>query len=231
MARRARGGPCGSVQDSGLTRKRRGETSSRRGSLSQPAPAPQKAVSTMILAYEGRVPRIAATAFVAPTATVIGDVTIGEEASIWFGAVLRGDVGRIEVGARANIQDNAVLHTTDRIPTVVEDGVTVGHGAVLEGCTVRRGALIGMNAVILHEAVVGEEALVAAGSVVTDGTQIPPKTVAAGAPCRARKPLSGASAQWIARAAGAYVGLSRRYKQAQDRDARFQGAAEGPISG
>jgi carbonic anhydrase/acetyltransferase-like protein (isoleucine patch superfamily) len=185
----------------------------------------------MILAYEGRVPRIAATAFVAPTATVIGDVAIGDEASVWFGAVLRGDVGRIEVGARANIQDNAVLHSTNRIPTVVEEDVTVGHGAVLEGCTVRRGALIGMNAVVLHEAEVGAEALIAAGSVVTDGTQIPPKTVAAGAPCRVRKPLSGPSADWIAQAAGAYVGLSRRYREAQDRDRRARGVAEGPISG
>ena len=185
----------------------------------------------MIVAYEGRVPRIAPSAFVAPTATVIGDVTIGDEASIWFGAVLRGDVGRIEVGARANVQDNAVLHTTDRIPTVIEDEVTIGHGAVLEGCTVRRGALIGMNAVVLHEVIVGEEALVAAGSVVTDGTQIPPKTVAAGAPCRVRKPLSGSSVDWIARAARSYVGLSRRYKGVLERERRTRAAAEGPISG
>jgi carbonic anhydrase/acetyltransferase-like protein (isoleucine patch superfamily) len=219
------------LQDSGLTRKRRRTTSPPARLASEPAPRSEKAVKTMILAYEGRVPRIASTAFVAPTATVIGDVTIGEEASVWFGAVLRGDVGRIEVGARANIQDNAVLHTTDRIPTVVEDDVTIGHGAVLEGCTVRRGALVGMNAVILHEAVVGEESLVAAGSVVTDGTEIPPQTVAAGAPCRARKSLSGVSAQWIARAAGAYVKLSRRYKQAEERHGQVQGTAEGPISG
>ena len=185
----------------------------------------------MILAYEGRTPRIAPTAFIAPTATVIGDVTIGDEASVWFGAVLRGDVGRIEVGPRANIQDNAVLHSTDRVPTVVGEGVTVGHGAVLEGCTIHRGALVGMNVVVLHDAVVGEDALIAAGSVVTDGTQIPPRTVAAGAPCRVRKPLSGSSAAWIARAAGAYVGLSRRYKEAQDRDRRFQSAADGPVPG
>jgi carbonic anhydrase/acetyltransferase-like protein (isoleucine patch superfamily) len=185
----------------------------------------------MILAFEGRVPRIAPTAFVAPTATVIGDVTIGDEASVWFGAVLRGDVGRIEVGARANIQDNAVLHTTDRIPTIVEEGVTIGHGAVLEGCTVRRGALIGMNAVVLHEAEVGEEALVAAGSVVTDGTQIPPNTVAAGVPCRVRKPLTGTSVEWIARAGPAYVRLSRRYKGALEHAQRLRGAAEGPTSG
>ncbi len=185
----------------------------------------------MILAYEGRTPKIAPTAFIAPTATVIGDVTVGDEASIWFGAVLRGDFGRIEVGPRANVQDNAVLHTTDRVPTIVGEGVTVGHGAVLEGCTVHRGALVGMNAVVLHEAVVGEDALIAAGSVVTDGTQIPPRTVAAGAPCRVRKQLSGASAAWIAGAARAYVGLSRRYKEAQDRERRFQSAAEGPVSG
>ena len=185
----------------------------------------------MILAYEGRTPRIAPTAFVAPTATVVGDVTVGDEASIWFGAVLRGDVGRIQVGPRANIQDNAVLHSTDRVPTVVGEGVTVGHGAVLEGCTVHRGALVGMNAVVLHDAVVGEDALIAAGSVVTDGTQIPPRTVAAGAPCRVRKPLSGSSAAWIARAAEAYVGLSRRYKEAQGRDRGLQNAAEGPVSG
>jgi carbonic anhydrase/acetyltransferase-like protein (isoleucine patch superfamily) len=165
----------------------------------------------MILSYRGVTPKIAPTAFVAPTAVVIGDVTIGEEASVWFGAVLRGDVGRIEVGPRANIQDNAVLHSTPERPTVVGEGVTVGHGAVLEGCTIARGALVGMNAVVLHGAVVGEEALVAAGSVVTDGTELPPRTVAAGAPCRVRKTLSGASAEWIAHAAETYVRLSRTY--------------------
>jgi carbonic anhydrase/acetyltransferase-like protein (isoleucine patch superfamily) len=195
----------------------------------------------MILSFEGRAPRIAPTAFVAPNATIIGDVTVGEEASVWFGAVLRGDVGRITVGARANVQDNAVLHSSARLPTVVEEDATVGHGAVLEGCRVRRGALIGMNAVVLHEAVVGERALVAAGSVVTDGTEIPPGTVAAGAPCRVRKPVSGASADWIARAAGAYVALSRRHMaQPEGRAAQAEarrtgtpegGAAEGPVPG
>jgi carbonic anhydrase/acetyltransferase-like protein (isoleucine patch superfamily) len=165
----------------------------------------------MILPFDGRTPRIAANAFIAPTATVIGDVTIGEEASVWFGAVLRGDIGRIEIGARSSVQDNAVLHTTDRIATVVGDDVTIGHGAVLEGCTIERGALVGMNAVVLHEAVVGAEALIGAGSVVTDGTKIPPRTLAAGSPCRVRKPLEGVAAQWIARAGPAYVRLSRRY--------------------
>ncbi len=184
----------------------------------------------MILSLGGKTPRIAASAFVAPTATVIGDVTVGEDASIWFGAVLRGDFGRIEVGARANVQDNAVLHSTDHLPTVVGDGATVGHGAVLEGCRIERGALVGMNAVVLHGAVVGEEALVAAGSVVTDEARIPPRTMAAGAPCQVRKQLTGASADWIARAASAYVRLSRRYREAPISGTASAGA-DGPVPG
>lgn len=185
----------------------------------------------MILAFRGKTPRVAATAFVAPTAVLIGDVTVGEDASVWFGAVLRGDYGRIEVGARANVQDNAVLHSTDHLPTVVGDGATIGHGAVLEGCTVQRGALVGMNAVVLHGAVIGEEALVAAGSVVTDGTRIPPRTMAAGAPCQVRKELSGVSAEWIARAAAAYVRLSRSYLAAKVEGSRTSDASEGPVPG
>src|SRR5690242_9434923 len=93
---------------------------------------------TMIAPFRGRTPRIAASAFVAPTATVIGDVTIGEEASVWFGAVLRGDVGRIEIGARTSVQDNAVVHTSEHRPTVIGEDVTIGHGAVLEGCKIGR---------------------------------------------------------------------------------------------
>jgi carbonic anhydrase/acetyltransferase-like protein (isoleucine patch superfamily) len=190
----------------------------------------------MILGFEGRTPRIATSAFVAPTATVIGDVTIGEQSSVWFGAVLRGDSGRIEIGARTSVQDNAVVHTSEHRPTVIGEDVTIGHGAILEGCTIERGALVGMNAVVLHDAVVGTESLVAAGSVVTDGTKIPPRSVAAGAPCRVRKPLEGVAAQWIARAGPAYVKLSRRYLSeygtAARPDAGAKGrAAEGPVPG
>lgn len=191
----------------------------------------------MILPFRGRTPRIAPSAFIAPTATIIGDVTVGDEASVWFGAVLRGDVGRIEIGARSSVQDNAVLHTTERIATVIGDDVTIGHGAVLEGCTVERGALIGMNAVVLHEAVVGEEALIGAGSVVTDGTKIPARTLAAGSPCRVRKPLEGVAAQWIARAGPAYVRLSRGYLEEGATAATMSAppaggrASEGPVPG
>ncbi len=165
----------------------------------------------MILAYNGRTPTIAPSAFVAPTAVLIGDVNVGEKASIWFGAVLRGDVSRIEIGAGASIQDNVVIHTAADRLTLIGEEVTVGHGAILEGCTVERRALVGMNAVVLRNAVVGEEALVGAGSVVTDGTVIPARYVAAGVPATVKKELSGSALHWIEESAPAYIRLSRSY--------------------
>ncbi len=166
-----------------------------------------------ILPYRGKLPRIHPSAFVAPTAVVIGDVEVGAESSIWFGAVLRGDEAAhgIRIGARTSIQDNCVLHVSARGPTVVGDDCTIGHGAVFESCEVRRGALVGMNAVLLHGVVVGEEALVAAGSVVPAGLQIPPRTLVAGVPARVRKALEGESAQWIEGSAAHYVAKARRY--------------------
>lgn len=166
-----------------------------------------------ILPFRGVWPRIHSTAFVAPGATVIGNVTIGAEASIWFGAVLRGDEPdhEIRIGARTSIQDNCVIHVSARGATVIGDDVTVGHGAILESCTVGDGALIGMNAVVLQGATVGEQALVAAGSVVADGGEIPARTMAAGAPARSRKQLEGASLDWVTGSAAHYVELSRDY--------------------
>jgi carbonic anhydrase/acetyltransferase-like protein (isoleucine patch superfamily) len=167
----------------------------------------------VIVPYRGRTPRIHPTAFVAPTAVIIGDVEIGPESSIWFGAVLRGDhpVHGIRIGARTSIQDNCVLHVSARGATVVGDEVTVGHGAVFESCTIRRGALIGMNAVILHGADIGEEALVAALSVVPEGMAVPARTLVAGAPARVRRELTGDAAAWVRDSAQHYVDLSRTY--------------------
>jgi carbonic anhydrase/acetyltransferase-like protein (isoleucine patch superfamily) len=167
----------------------------------------------MILPFHGRHPRIHPTAFVAPTAVIIGDVEIGPEASIWFGAVLRADHPDhgIRIGARTSVQDNCVLHVSARGPTVVGDEVTVGHGAVFESCEIRRGCLIGMNAVILHDAVIGEHALVAALSVVPEGLQVPAGTLVAGAPARVRKQLEGGAAEWVKNSAQHYVELSRQY--------------------
>lgn len=167
----------------------------------------------MIIPYGGREPRIHPSAFVAPTAVIIGDVEIGPESSIWFGAVLRGDHPDhgIRIGARASIQDNCVLHVSARGATIVGDDVTVGHGAVFESCEIRRSALIGMNAVILHGAMVDEEALVAALSVVPEGMHVPPRTLVAGAPARVRRELTGDAAGWVRNSAAHYVELSRSY--------------------
>lgn len=166
-----------------------------------------------ILPFAGIWPRIHPSAFVAPTAVVIGNVVIEEEASIWFGAVLRGDepAHEIRVGARTSVQDNVVLHVSARGPTLVGPDVTVGHGAVLESCTVGRGALIGMNAVVLQNAVVGEAALIAAGAVVPSGGEIPARHLAAGTPARVKKELEGESLGWVQNSAGHYVDLSRTY--------------------
>ncbi len=166
-----------------------------------------------ILPFGGIHPRIHPSAFLAPTAVVIGNVTIEEEASVWFGAVLRGDEPEheIRVGARTSVQDNVVLHVSKRGATIIGRGVTIGHGAILESCTVGDGALIGMGAVVLQGAAVGEQALVAAGAVVGDGAQIPPRTMAAGTPARVRKELEGESLRWVSTSAEHYVELSREY--------------------
>lgn len=167
----------------------------------------------LILPFNGKLPRIHPTAFVAPTAVLIGDVEIGAESSVWFGAVLRGDDPdhAIVVGARTSIQDNCVLHVSARAPTIVGDDVTVGHGAVFESCRILNGALIGMNAVLLHSCTIGEQALVAAGSVVPSGMAVPPRTLVAGAPATVRKELIGEAADWIKDSAQHYVELSREY--------------------
>jgi carbonic anhydrase/acetyltransferase-like protein (isoleucine patch superfamily) len=169
-----------------------------------------------ILEFGGHRPRIHPTAWVAPTAVVIGNVTIGEGASVWFGAVLRGDdpEREIRIGARTSVQDNCVVHVSARGPTIVGEEVTIGHGAVLESCTIGRRALIGMNAVVLQNATVGEAALVAAGSVVAEGAEIPARHLAAGAPAKVKKELQGESLRWIRTSAEHYVGLSEAYRRA-----------------
>ena len=165
----------------------------------------------MIIEYRGKRPKIAGSAFVAPTAVLIGDVEVGEEASIWFGAVVRGDNGPIRIGARTSIQDNAVVHVSGSRGTHIADDVTVGHCAVMEDCRIERHALIGSNATLLNGSSVGEGALIAAGSVVGENVAIPRRVVAAGAPATVRKALEGKSAEWIELAAEEYVGLSRFY--------------------
>lgn len=166
-----------------------------------------------IIPFGGKVPRIHPTAFVAPTAVLIGDVEVGEDSSIWFGAVLRGDHPEhgIRVGRRTSVQDNVVVHVSAEGPTVIGDDVTVGHGATFESCEIGTGALIGMNAVLLHRAVIGQQSLVAALSVVPVGMHVPPRTLVAGAPATVRKPIEGPAASWIGDGGRHYVELARQY--------------------
>ena len=167
----------------------------------------------MLVTYRGRTPRVHPSAFIAPTAVLIGDVEVGAESSIWFGAVLRADHAEhgIRVGARTSVQDNCVLHVSARGPTIVGDDVTVGHGAVFESCEIRRGCLIGMNAVILHGAVIDEYSLIAALSVVPENMQVPRNTLVAGVPARVRRELDGDAARWVRDSPQHYVDLSRAY--------------------
>ncbi len=165
----------------------------------------------MFIEYKGKTPKVHHTAFVAPTAVLIGDVEIGEESSIWFGVVVRGDNGPIRIGARTNVQDNSVLHVSEDCSTILGDDVTIGHCAILEDCVIENGALIGTNAVVLNHATVGSRALIAAGSVVGVGVKIPAQTVAAGAPAQVKKQLEGAAVGWVDHAGPEYVALSRSY--------------------
>ncbi|MFC2003345.1 gamma carbonic anhydrase family protein [Chloroflexota bacterium] len=167
----------------------------------------------MLIEYSGKKPKVSEKAFVAPNATLIGDVQVAEYASIWFGAQLRGDLGEIKVGARSSVQDNAVIHADTGKETVIEEDVTVGHGAVLHGCTIKRRAVIGIKAVVLDGAVVGEQAMVAAGSVVPPGTQIPPLHLAAGVPARVKKELAGDYLWWVEQGADIYTELIKGYLQ------------------
>ncbi len=167
----------------------------------------------MIAPFAGTAPRIDAGAWVAPNATIVGDVTIGPESSIWFGAVVRGDVFPIRIGRGTNVQDNSVIHvTTGKYATQLGNFVTVGHSVTLHGCTVHDFALIGIGAVVLDEAEIGEEAMVGAGALVTPGTVIPPRMLALGSPARAVRPLKDAELEYLRYAGSHYVDLWRQYR-------------------
>lgn len=165
-----------------------------------------------ILPFGELVPRVADDSFIAPGAHVIGDVHLGAQSSVWFGTVIRADVFHIRIGDRTNIQDNSVVHvTTDRNATIVGNDVTVGHRAILHGCTIEDGALIGMGAIIMDRAVVGAGALIAAGSIVTEGMVIPPGVLAVGSPARPKRDLTDAERQYMAWSAPHYCEIAAQY--------------------
>ena len=141
--------------------------------------------------YRNTQPRLGERVFVAENATVIGDVVLGDDASVWFGTVIRGDVFHIRIGARTNIQDNCTLHVTTGTHAVnIAEEVTMGHGVIAHGCTIERGALIGMGSRVLDGAVVGEQALVGAGALVSEGMRVPPRTLVLGVPARVKRDLT-----------------------------------------
>jgi carbonic anhydrase/acetyltransferase-like protein (isoleucine patch superfamily) len=167
----------------------------------------------LILPFRGKAPRVHPSAFIAPTAVIIGDVTIGAEASVWFGAVLRGDDPHqgIVVGARTSIQDNCVVHVGAWAPTLIGEDVTVGHGAKVESCSIGDRCVVGMNAVVLQNATVGAECVLAANTVVLERAEIPPRSVVAGVPGVVKKTLEGSAARWIEGGGRHYVELGREY--------------------
>ena len=166
----------------------------------------------MIKPFAGKAPKLGEAAWVAENATVVGEVILGARASIWYGAVLRGDVERIEIGEGSNVQDNSVIHVdSSGFGTFVGDGVTVGHHVVLHGCRIGNGALIGIGAIVLNGAEVGEGALVAAGALVPPGAKIPPGMLAVGAPARVRRPLTAEEKQGLKDSAAHYVELAREH--------------------
>jgi carbonic anhydrase/acetyltransferase-like protein (isoleucine patch superfamily) len=160
-------------------------------------------------------PTLGRDVFVAENATVIGDVHLGDEAGIWFGAVLRGDYFPIRVGARTNVQDNAVLHITSGLAaTTVGDDVTIGHGAIVHGCTIGHRCLVGMGSIVLDGAVVGDDSFLAAGSLVTPGTVLPPRSFAMGRPARVTRSVTDADLAWIREAAVQYARYARDFRTA-----------------
>ncbi|GMB09866.1 carbonic anhydrase/acetyltransferase-like protein (isoleucine patch superfamily) [Thermolongibacillus altinsuensis] len=169
----------------------------------------------MIYPYKGHSPKIADSAFIADYVTITGDVTIGEETSIWFNTVIRGDVAPTIIGNRVNIQDNSVLHQSPNNPLIIEDDVTIGHQVILHSAIIRKNALIGMGSIILDGAEIGEGAFIGAGSLVPPGKKIPPRTLAFGRPAKVVRELTEEDEKEMARIRQEYVAKGQYYKSLQ----------------
>lgn len=166
----------------------------------------------ILYAYKGKKPEIATSAYLADNAVVTGDVKIGEESTIWFNSVIRGDVAPTIIGNKVNIQDNSVLHQSPNNPLIIEDEVTVGHQVTLHSCKLRKGALIGMGSIILDEAEIGEGAFIGAGSLVPQGKVIPPNTLAFGRPAKVVRELNDADRADMERIVREYAEKGQYYK-------------------
>lgn len=166
----------------------------------------------MVRTFQGVTPTIPSSCFIEETGIVIGDVVMGEECSVWFHAVIRGDVNSIRIGSRTNVQDLCILHVThDTHPLMIGNDVTIGHSVVLHGCTVSDRVLIGMGAIVMDGAVISEDCVIGAGALVTEGTVVPPKSLLLGSPARVKRPVTEKELTWIRESADNYVAYARQY--------------------
>lgn len=164
-----------------------------------------------LYAFGDKAPRVGDGAWIAPSADVMGEVILGEQTSVWFGAVIRADNSPITVGARSNVQDGAMLHSDADAPLTIGAGCTIGHHVILHGCTIGDGALVGMGAVVLNHAVIGEDCLIGAGALVTEGKVFPPGSLIVGAPARAVRTLDAEAIAELRRSAADYVAKAARF--------------------
>ncbi|MCA1566312.1 MAG: gamma carbonic anhydrase family protein [Acidobacteria bacterium] len=170
----------------------------------------------MIRPFRGKHPNIHPSAFIEASAQVIGDVEIGEQSSVWFNAVVRGDVFYIRIGNRTNIQDGTVVHVTNGThATILEDEVTVGHNVTLHGCHIGRGCLVGMGSIVMDDVRVGAQSLVAAGALISPGTRVPPRSLVMGVPAKVKRPLTEAEVVGLAQYWKNYVEYTEQYKSEQ----------------
>ncbi len=165
-----------------------------------------------IIPFEGRVPKIHPSAFIAPTAIIIGDVTIEEEASIWYGCVLRGDLDPIYVGKRSNVQDNSVLHTGKDEPCIIKEDITVGHMACIHGCMIEPGCLIGMMATVLNRSIIARESIVGASALVPEGKTYPERSLIIGVPAKAVRTLTDEDVKGSYFNTSKYVSNGKRHR-------------------
>lgn len=171
-------------------------------------------MTSNIFAIDGREPSVSSEAWVAPTATVVGSAAIGADTGIFYGAVIRADLEDITIGAGSNIQDSAVVHADPGHPAQIGNNVSVGHGAVLHGCTIGDGALVGMNATVLNGAVIGAGSLIAAQALVLEGTEIPPGSLVAGVPGKVRRQLTTEEIKHCRQNAITYTELAKKHRRA-----------------
>jgi carbonic anhydrase/acetyltransferase-like protein (isoleucine patch superfamily) len=170
----------------------------------------------LLLPFENTIPRIHPSVFIAKGAVVSGDVEIGEDSSIWYNTVIRGDIAPTIIGRRVSVQDNSTLHQSPNNPLILEDEVTVGHNAILHSCVVRRGAMIGMGSIVMDRAEIGEDAMVAAGALVPPGMKVPPRTLVVGNPAKVKRELTEADFKELVRIRQSYVDKGKTYRQLEE---------------